>query len=294
VKNVKEDYTWPGIIKAKLERFAKEQTIGYVSSDIRNRDDYCHYCFFIPESLVLAPMLTENGTQLPTHKWILAAAIFFFYYIIGYTVTIFSNTALVGATMKLVKGEPATVGDGLAIALSRLGKIIVYALISATVGVIARGISRSGRDSDNAIVSILAAIIGSLVQGAWNLVVFFAIPVIVAEDISVGKSLKRSFALFRQTWGEGFVGSTAVSGISCLVMVVIFLVTGGIAAAGIMLNTWPLLILGIVLLVVGIMLVALLNGAVNGIFQASLYHFATTGDAGPFIDTEMARDVFRS
>jgi hypothetical protein len=184
------------------------------------------------------------------------------------------------------------VGDGIAIALSRFGKIIVYALMSATVGVIARGVSRSGRDSDNALVSILAKMVGSLVQGAWNVVVFFAVPVIVVEDISVGKSLKRSLALFKQTWGEGFVGSTAVSGISCLVIIAIFLVTGGIAAAGIMMNTGALLILGIVLLIIGIMVVALINGAVNGIFQASLYNLATTGNAGPFIDTEMARKAF--
>jgi len=63
-------------------------------------------------------------------------------------------------------------------------------------------------------------------------------------------------------------------------------------AAGIALDSLPLLILGGVLMVLGFMVVGLLNGAVNGIFQASLYQFATTGDAGPFIDTELAREAF--
>jgi len=49
-----------------------------------------------------------------------------------------------------------------------------------------------------------------------------------------------------------------------------------------------------VVLVIGVLVIALLNSAVNGIFQASLYNFATTGDAGPFIDTELAKEAFTS
>ena len=50
--------------------------------------------------------------------------------------------------------------------------------------------------------------------------------------------------------------------------------------------------IGGIFMLVGFVVVSLLNGAVNGIFQASLYHFATTGNAGPFIDTGIARDAF--
>jgi hypothetical protein len=45
----------------------------------------------------------------------------------------------------------------------------------------------------------------------------------------------------------------------------------------------------VVLLLVG---VGLLNGAVNGVFQASLYQFATTGSAGKLIDTQVAATAF--
>ena len=248
--------------------------------------------FFIPEAFAFRPILeTEDPTA---GQWITALAVLFIYYLVASFVITFSNTALVGATLKMIEGEPATVSDGIAVATSRLGKIFVYSLIAATIGVIARTITQSGRQSDNAIVAILAAILGGLIQGAWSLLVFFAIPVMVVENTGVRDSLKRSFELFKRTWGEGFVGSTAIGGISCLVTLAVLLIGGGIIAAGVLANAVALVILGAVLLILGLVVVSLLNGAVNGIFQASMYHYATTGNAGPFIDTELARQAFQS
>ena len=246
--------------------------------------------FFIPEAFAVLPIL--EAEEPTAAQWVTAFLILFVYYLVASFVVIFSNTALVGATLKIVGGEPATVRDGLRVATSRLGKIIAYSLISATVGVIARGITQSGRQSDNAIVAILAAILGGLIQGAWSLLVFFAIPVIVVENLGVRDSLKRSFELFKQTWGEKFVGSTAIGGISCLVSLAVLLIGGGIIAAGVLTDTVALLILGAVLLILGLVVISLLNGAVNGVFQASMYHYATTGDAGPFFDNELARAAF--
>jgi hypothetical protein len=248
--------------------------------------------FFIPEALAFRPILeTEEPTAA---QWITVFVIFFVYYLVASFVVIFANTALVGASLKLIEGEPATVGDGIRIAQSRLGKVIIYSLISATVGVIAQGITQAGRDSDNILVTIVTALIGGALQGAWSILVFFAIPVLVVENVGVRDSLKRSFELFKQTWGEGFVGSTAIGGISCLVTLAVVLVCAGIIVGGVVANVLALIILGGVLLVLGLVGVSLLRGAVNGIFQASMYHFATTGNAGPFIDAELAREAFQA
>lgn len=247
--------------------------------------------FFIPQATLLGLTGVTSGAT-SGFSWILFLAVLFVYYLVVYFIVIFSNTALVGAALKLINGEPATIRDGLSVAASRLGKIFVYAMISATVGVIARSITQSGRNSDNIIVSILAALIGGLIQGAWNLMVFFALPVMIVENAPVTASLKRSLEIFKQTWGESFVGNTAIGGISCLVNLVILLLTGAMIAGGIALGNVPLIVAGGILMLFGLVIVSLLNGAVNGIFQASLYRFATTGDAGPFIDTTLAREAF--
>lgn len=223
---------------------------------------------------------------------IVGIVVMFLYYFVIYTVIIYSNTALVAVSLKLIRGEPATVQDGLKLASERMGKIVVYALISATVGMIARGIAQSSRESDNIVIAIIGSIIGGLIQGAWNLVVFFAIPVLVVEDTGVIESMKRSFDIFKRTWGESFIGSTAISAFSCLVYLGLFGITALVVGAGIALQSVFVIGIGGVFFIIGIAALSLINGAINGVFQASLYQYATTGDAGAFIDTALAREAF--
>jgi Family of unknown function (DUF6159) len=62
------------------------------------------------------------------------------FYFVAYFIGIFFNAAVVGAaTIRLQGGDP-TVGDGLRLARSRVGKIAVWAAISATVGLILRSL----------------------------------------------------------------------------------------------------------------------------------------------------------
>jgi hypothetical protein len=215
----------------------------------------------------------------------------FIYYFILYTITIFSNTALIGCVVRLLRGETATVSDGIRIAMSRLNKILIFAAISATVGTIANAIRDSGREG-GLVGAIIGSIVGGLLQGAWNLVVFFALPVMVVENIPIMDVFKRSVSLFKQTWGEGFVGSTAIGGIGCFINLAIIVVFGALAALALSINAPALAgaaaIVGFVLLV----LVSLVTSTLNSIFQASLYQFATTGDAGPFIDNRLAASAF--
>jgi hypothetical protein len=144
------------------------------------------------------------------------------------------------------------------------------------------------------LVAIVTAIVGGLVQGAWNLVVFFAIPVIVAEDLSVIASLRRSLELFRRTWGEDFVGRATIGGVGCLAYAAILVGAGVLVAIGVAIESGVLVAVAIALGVMLIGAVALVTGAVNGVFQASLYRYATANDAGPFIRTEDAAAAFRS
>lgn len=250
--------------------------------------------FFIPEIIALQPMVTEgSGAEASTFQWILALAIFFLYYLVASIVIIFSNAALIGATMKIIEEGDASFMDGVRIAVSRFGRIFVYALISATVGVVARSISQSGRSSDNILVTIIAAIVGAAIAATWNMIMFFALPVMVIEDVGLRDSFHRALELFKKTWGEGFVGSTAIGGLSCLAYLAAFVIGGAIIALGIVADVLAAIVIGAVVLVIGVLVIGLLNGAVNGIFQTSLYHFASTGDAGPFIDTDLAREAFQ-
>lgn len=230
--------------------------------------------------------------QLNDSQFTLSAIVGFIYSFVGYVVVIYSNVALVGAAMRLARGETATVRDGLQIASSRFGKILIYAFISAVVGTIARAIRSAGHNNKNFVVQIIASIFSSLIQGAWSLVVFFAIPVLVVENLGVTDSLKRSFELFKRTWGETFVGQTAIGFIGCIATLVLMVVGGAIIALAAATKSVALIIVAVVLVILAAVFIGLLNGAVNGIFQASMYQYATTGDAGKLIDTQLASNAF--
>jgi hypothetical protein len=108
----------------------------------------------------------------------------FIFYVVSYTVTFFFQTALVGAAMIRLDGGDPTVGDGLRIAFSRLPKIIVYAVIAATVGMILRWISeRAG---------IIGQIIGGVLGFAWSIATFLVVPVLVVENVGPIEAIKRS------------------------------------------------------------------------------------------------------
>ena len=249
--------------------------------------------FFVPVSATgIFSALSEQNGRSSNVSSTLFTIVMFLYYFVTYTVIIFSNTALVGAALKLARGETATVQDGINIALSRMGKIFVYALISATIGMLARAVRQSGANSRNPVGMIIAAIIAGIIQGAWNLVVFFAIPVLVVEDLGVMDSLKRSVGLFKQTWGEQFTGSMAISALGCLATLGLMVVGFVLITLAVATQSTIIIVLAVAVVVLAFIFLALISGAINGIFQASLYQYATTGDAGKLIDTDLARGAF--
>jgi hypothetical protein len=251
--------------------------------------------FLIP---TVGGALLLGGGQVATNgdessvQWVFGVVMLFLYYFVCYTVIIFSNTALVGVALKLLKGESADVGDGLEIAISRWRQIIGFALISATIGTLAQMLRNAGRDSENIVIAIITSLIGGLIQGVWSVVVFFAIPVYVVENVGPTQAISRSWDIFKQTWGEGFTGRAVIGGVGLLAQFLLVLVIVGLLVVAISTGFIPLIVLTILFGVVAFGALALITGAINGVFQASLYHYAQTGDAGRFIDNDLARNAF--
>ena len=77
---------------------------------------------------IFALRLFENGNG------VLGSILAFLFYFCSYTIAFFFNSALVGAALIRLEGGDPTVADGLAIARSRIGAILGYAALAATVG----------------------------------------------------------------------------------------------------------------------------------------------------------------
>ncbi|MEN4013581.1 MAG: DUF6159 family protein [Bellilinea sp.] len=213
--------------------------------------------------------------------------VIFLFYLAQYTVIFFANTALVGAAMIRLRGGDPTVGQGFRIAFSRLGSIIGYALIAATVGIILRAISERSRG--------LGRFAVSLIGFAWNIATFLVVPILAVEGLAPIEAIKRSAALLKKTWGEqiaGNFGIGAVFGLVSLAIILFGVVFGGLAI--VYLDTPAVAVAIFILMVIALVLLGLINSTLNGIYAAAVYQYAATGDTGGFFDENLVKNSFVS
>ena len=216
----------------------------------------------------------------------LGVLVAFLFYLVQYTVIFFANTALVGAAMIRLQGSDPTLGDGLRIASARLGPILGYALISATVGMVLRAIAeRTG---------IIGRIVISLIGFVWNVATYLVVPVLVVEQVGPVDAIKRSADLIKRTWGEQLAGNTGMGtafgfitfwvlllGIA-LIIAVLALAKSAVAVAVVA-----------VLLVVGVLGIGVVHSTLQGIYTAAVYRYAADGQISGEFSAEMIQSAFR-
>lgn len=220
---------------------------------------------------------------------ILGYVVLFLYYVATYFVMIFSNTAIVGAALKRLRGEDPTFADGFNIAMQNSGKILGFAIISATVGLILQAI----RDRVEGIAGEILAAIGG---AAWNLATFLVIPVIVAEGVGPIEALKRSAAMLRRTWGEQIVGNFSIGLVMTLLtlaglipgFILLVLATSALGVIGLILVGIPLALFVLTMMAVG--------STLSGIYVAAVYNYANPQPApaqNPFFSQDLLQGAFR-
>jgi hypothetical protein len=216
--------------------------------------------------------LPEDDRLEPIHYVLL-----FLLYVALAFVAIFFNAAVIGTAMRRLEGHDASIRDGLALARANIGKIFVWSVITATVGMILRALAER--------FGFIGRLVISVIGVAWNVVTFFVVPVLLYEPVGVPQGIKRSASLFRQRWGETFIGTGAIG-------LVLFLASLAVLALAV-----PLAIalppVGILLGVVGVGALAAIGAACTGVFNAALYRYATTGQASGAFTVEDLQSSFR-
>jgi hypothetical protein len=207
------------------------------------------------------------------------------FYLAQYTVIFFCNTALVGAAMIRLDGGDPSVSDGFRIASERIGKIVAYAFISATVGMFFRWLSEKG---------LLGRIVAGLIGVTWNIATYLVVPVLVVEDVGPIEAIKRSAALLRQSWGEQIAGHVGISVVFGFITLGIVLAAVPVMMVIITLKSVVLIAGAVLALIVLLMGMGLLSSALNGIYTAAVYKYATTGNPGEFFDASLVEQTFRT
>jgi len=200
--------------------------------------------------------------SMDTSPWLWVVVMFLIYFILFFIV-IFFNTAIIAcANIRLNGGDP-TVSDGLRIASQNIGRILLWALISATVGIILQAIRQRG----GWIGRIVAGVFGI----AWTYVTFFIIPVLIYEKKGIGSSIRRSASLFKQTWGETIIGTIGF-GVVFFVLALLGIVP---IVLGVYLGSTTSIVIGVILAFFYWAIIGVVASATNGIYVAAMYHYAT-------------------
>ena len=201
-------------------------------------------------------------------------------------VSAFVGVGLAAAADAALRGQPASVGQGLRVASNRLGAISGWALISALLSIVLRALESR---------SELAAVAAALIGGAWSVISLLVIPAIALEDVGPVTAMKRSASMFKEHWGGRVSGMAAIGG---GVFLAVMLPALGLMFAGVMILSDAgsagvgggavLLALGAVLFAAG----AVLSGALRQIFAVALYRYTSSGEViGGFDSAELENAI---
>ena len=186
----------------------------------------------------------------------------FLFYFVTYSLASYFNLALVSIASDRLAGGHATLNDGLQAAWKRKWRIIQWALLAASVGVLLQLLERR--------LSFLGRIVTRVTGYVWTLASFFVIPILAAEDMGPAEALYESAEIFRNTWGEEVVGSfsfglifflLALPGLLLPVLGARLGPTGMFAGLAVTVTYWLLL--------------GLISSAARGVFVAALFRYAT-------------------
>lgn len=207
---------------------------------------------------------------------ILAYTALFVFYLISYFIIVFFNVALVHCARMIFDGQTPSIKDGLAFSGSRVGTILSWAFLSATVGVILQAIEER--------LGWIGQIVVGLIGAVWSIATFFVVPILAYEEVGPLEALKRSGKLMREKWGEA-IGANFSFGVFFLLGYLIIIV-GTVALFAI----HP--ILGIVSGVLSALLLHTVVSAAKMVFIAATYNHMMDRPAGRFDDAAILDGVF--
>jgi len=199
-------------------------------------------------------------------------------------IAVFFNVALAACAVRSLRGEDTTVGERIRAAMQRLGPILGWTLVAATIGLVLRLLQDR--------IPLAAKIAVWIAGAAWAVATFFVIPVLALERSGPWQSIKRSVAVVNARWGEGATGTVAISAVTVLVVVIVMV--GGAACAIVLFaaGLQQLAIAVIAIAVAAVIVVSIVSSALTEIFRVAVYQYAVTGATPGAFDNALLQNAF--
>lgn len=235
---------------------------------------------WVPTAVISGIFTGEAINQNDPAYYIAAAATAY----VSTFIAVFFNVALAACAVRSLQGEDTTVGEGIGFALQRLGPIVGWTVVAATVGLLLRLVEER--------VPLAGRIAVWIAGAAWAVATFFVIPVLALEGSGPVRSLKRSVAVIKARWGEGATGTVAISAVTFVVVLAIIVIG---AACGIVLAAAGLQLIAIVVAAVavfGVIAVSIISSALTEIFRVAVYQYAVAGTSVGAFDDGLLKNAF--
>lgn len=228
---------------------------------------------------------TSDSTQFEPVGYLLG---FIFVFSVTLIQIYFAGALIAGALARL-SGENPTLSRCFHEATGRLGRLLQWTFVVTVFQIVMDQIRQR--------FGFLGDVFAWAGDIAFHVLTFLALPVILRENVGPINALKRSGELFKKTWGENVTAQIGFGLVGVLAALPgILVIVGGIVLAS---ATLPLGVVVIVAGVAALLLSMAVMSALNGIFRAALYLYATTGQepqvfAGSSLGTAFAPKHRRS
>lgn len=204
----------------------------------------------------------------------------FLYYLVSMFIANFFVAGIYVIANSRFNGANMTFSQGIAGATKASGKIFLWSLISATVGIVLKIIS----DKSEVIGKIVASIFGA----AWNILTYFSLPSLVIGGSSVTGSFSESASIIRKTWGEIIIINIGVGLFFGIISFVGILVAAFLAMS--VSGVTALMSVGVILLVF-LIVIGLVSSTLGSIFKLAVYNYARTGQVPQGFSPELVENV---
>lgn len=193
-------------------------------------------------------------------------AVLLVYYLAMFFVLNFFQAGIFTIVHGRFNGQDLTFSDGMRGATENAGKILLWSLISATVGVILQMIANRSK--------LIGKLIAWLLSAAWGILTYFSLPSLIIGKTSVQQSFKDSAAVIRKTWGETIIVNL---GVGLFFGLLVFLEIALAVGIVILVPSFGVFIGVLLLTVIFMVLISVVSSSLSAIFKLALYEYATTG-----------------
>lgn len=238
--------------------------------------------FALPQLLGVSFTIDNNNLTTNLVYYGLTAV----YLFITYVAANFFSGAIAHAALQRFRGNNPTLSGSLAAASSKLGPIVAFSGLQATVGLVLSILSDR--------LPFAGKIATWIAGAAWGIATMFAIPVIMdGKESGPLKTVRYSAKTLTQVWGESLFVGVALGLIETVITIFsVFVLVGGIALS-LTLSTWVFGIIGATLFIVGLSTLVVIMMTLRTIVTTAAYYYASTRQVPAGFDGELVRSMFR-